>query len=171
MMKILSQSEPECCRPSARAGVVKALLLAAICFGSAPVAAAPEGTPNRQVDSTQESIPDASERAEDFNDWKETTKDLTSEFVYVKFEPMDGFRHEGHCPLRPNAAEDLTPGDIMVIVDEECLGFVEELILLSRGFFEFSVDAVGAETVLSDVRNTTSGNPKVIIVSIVSEED
>lgn len=91
---------------------------------------------------------------------------LTPEYIEVQFEPEKPFRHAGQCPTRNQLGEPLTPGDVSVIVDEVCLGFVGELIQVSRGVFEVSVDVAGSEMVVLAIKDTTPNNPKVILIEI-----
>ena len=93
---------------------------------------------------------------------------LVLEYLQVTFTPAGTFTHRELCPLR-RTVENLQPTDVAVLIDGVCQGFVGELIVVTSGTFEVSIDVDGAETRIVEMESTTPKNPKqVAIVTAVS---
>lgn len=99
---------------------------------------------------------------------QELSGEPTIEYLQVLFEPSNEITHAGDCALKDGLDQSLEPGDISVLIEGVCYGWVGDLMQLTSGSIEISVDVVGASVEVLELRDTTLSNPKIITIQIMS---
>ena len=103
---------------------------------------------------------------------KDAARPLTGQQDYYVTEyaivtiSSSSINHAGYCERRQPFAVNTRAREISVIINGSCLGGVGQLLQMTRGSYEFSVDAIGAETKVVYLRNTSRDNPQYITVNV-----
>ncbi len=94
---------------------------------------------------------------------------LAPEYLVVTFEPDVGFEPAGEC-AQGEVPGELQPTDIAVLIEGECHGRVGEIIPLTKGSYEVSVDVVGAQMQVVRLQLTAPEEPQRVTIRIAAGE-